>query len=69
MKQTNNKVLLYGIGNCVQYLVITSNGKEYEKEYIRTYLTESLCRTTEANTTLSINYTSIKKIFLKNKGL
>ena len=30
----NNKVLLYSTGNNIQYLVITCNGKESEKEYI-----------------------------------
>ena len=29
-----NKVLLYSTGNYVQYLVITYNGKESEKEYV-----------------------------------
>ena len=29
---TNNKVLLYSTGNYIQYLVISHNGKEYEKE-------------------------------------
>ena len=33
IKQINNKVLLYSTGNYIQYLVITYNGKEYEKEY------------------------------------
>ena len=28
----NNKVLLYSIGNYIQYPVINHNGKEYEKE-------------------------------------
>ena len=28
----NNKVLLYSIGNCIQYPVINHNGEEYEKE-------------------------------------
>ena len=27
----NNKVLLYSIGNCIQYPVINHNGKVYEK--------------------------------------
>ena len=27
----NNKVLLYSIGNYIQYPVINHNGKEYEK--------------------------------------
>ena len=30
----NNKVLLYSIGNYIQYPVRKHNGKEYEKEYI-----------------------------------
>ena len=30
----NNKVLLYSIGNYIQYPVINHNGKEYKKEYI-----------------------------------
>ena len=30
----NNKVLLYSIGNYIQYLEINHNRKEYEKEYI-----------------------------------
>ena len=34
----------------IQYLVITHNGKEFEKEY--THITESLCCTPETNTTL-----------------
>jgi len=40
-----NKVLLYSIGNYIQYPVINHNGKEYEKEYI--YITESLSCTAE----------------------
>ena len=34
IKQINNKDLLYSIRNYIQYLVITYNGKESEKEYI-----------------------------------
>ena len=30
----NNKVLLYSIGNYIQYSMINHNGKEYENEYI-----------------------------------
>ena len=33
MKQINNKVLLYSTGTYIQYLVITYNGTEFEKEY------------------------------------
>ena len=31
-KIDNQQVLTYGTGNYIQYLVITDNGKEYEKE-------------------------------------
>ena len=48
----NIKVLLYSTGNYIQYPVINHNGKEYEKEYIYTRITESLCCTAEINTTL-----------------
>ena len=44
----NNKVLLYGTGNYIQYPVINHNGKEYEKEHV--CITESLCCTAEINT-------------------
>ena len=53
----SNKDLLYSTGNYIQYLVITYNGKESEKEYI--YISESLCCTPETNAILYINYTSI----------
>jgi len=36
MKQVNKKDLLYSTGKYTQYLVITYNGKEPEKEYIKT---------------------------------
>ena len=45
-----------------QHFMIRHNGKEREKEYIDTYITKSLCCTAETNTTLCINYTSIKYI-------
>ena len=39
MKQVNNKDLLYSTGNYTQYLVISYNRKESEREYyIRIYL-------------------------------
>ena len=38
IKQINNKDLLYSTGNYIQYLVITYNGKESEKEYIYIYI-------------------------------
>ena len=34
----NKMVLLYSIGNYIQYSVINHNGKEYEKEYIYIYI-------------------------------
>ena len=34
IKQANNKDVLYSTENYTQYLVITYNGKESEKEYI-----------------------------------
>ena len=33
-RQVNNKDLLYNKGNYIQYLVVTFNGKESEKEYM-----------------------------------
>ena len=38
----NNRELLCSSGNNYQYLVITYNGKESEKEYIYIYVYESL---------------------------
>ena len=38
IKQINNKDLLYGTGNYIQYLAINYNGKESEKVYIYTYI-------------------------------
>ena len=34
----NNKVLLYSIGDYIQYPEINHNGKEYKKEYICIYI-------------------------------
>ena len=46
--------LLYSTGNYIQYPVINHHGKEYEKEYIYTYIyiciTEPCCCTAEINT-------------------
>ena len=47
--------------NYIQYLVISYNGKESEKEYTYICLTESHCCTSETSRTLQINYTSKKK--------
>ena len=38
LRNRGNKDLLYSIGNCIQYLVITYNGKEPEKEHIYIYI-------------------------------
>ena len=48
----NNKVLLYSTGNHIHYPVINRNAKEYEKQCIYIYITESLCCIAEINTTL-----------------
>ena len=34
IQQINNKDLFIAQGNCIQYLIITYNGKEFEKEDI-----------------------------------
>ena len=53
-KSRNSKIhskdLLYSIRNSTQYLVITYNGKESEKEYKYICITESLCYILETNT-------------------
>ena len=56
----NKKVLLYSMGNYIQYPVINHKRKEYEKECmyvcvcvcvcVYIYITESLCCTAEINT-------------------
>ena len=51
IQKINNKVLLYSVGNYIQYLAITYTGKESEK-YIYIYTSESLCHTHETNTIL-----------------
>ena len=47
-KQIKNKDLLYSTGNCIQYLLITHNGKVSEKRYVclcvyQIQISESLC--------------------------
>ena len=64
----NNNVLLYSPGNYIQYPAINHNGKENEKRihiytHIHIHKIESLCCRAEINTTLKINYTSIKYFF------
>ena len=41
-KIDNNKDLLYSTGNYIQYLVITYNGKESEKECIYIYIDKTI---------------------------
>ena len=43
IRQRNNKDPPYCTENSTQYLVITYNGKEPQKEYMSVYVTESLC--------------------------
>ena len=61
------KDLLYSTGIYTQYFVTTYKIKESKKEYlyiyiknIQPYICESLCGIPESNTTLYINYMSIK---------
>ena len=56
-RMVNNEALPQSTGNCIQYPLINRNGKEYA--YI--CITESLCCIAVMNTTLYINYISIKK--------
>ena len=58
----NDKVLLYSTGNYIQYPVKSHNGKEYDTVCVCVCIckTESLCCIPETNTTLQINYASLK---------
>ena len=51
IERINNKVLLYSVGNYIQYPMINHNGKEYEI-YIYIFITESLFCIAEINTML-----------------
>ena len=42
IKYINNKDLPYSPGNCIQYLVITYNGKESEKENMHVCMNNSV---------------------------
>ena len=64
IKQITNKDLLYNTGNCIQYVVIAYKGKESKK----VYKTNSLCCTSEANTTYKFTVFQLKKK-KKLKGL
>ena len=46
--------------------MVNHTGKEYEKIYI-CIIIESVCSIPETNTTLQINYTSIKTLFKINQ--
>ena len=35
MYERNHKDLLYSFGNCIEYLMITYNGAESPKEYVK----------------------------------
>ena len=39
----NSKALLYSTGNCIQYLVINHNEKNYEKECVYIYVCVCMC--------------------------
>ena len=56
-RMVNNEALPPSTGNYIQYPLINHNGKEYA--YI--CITESLCYIAVMNTTLYINYISVKK--------
>ena len=57
----NNKVLLYGTGNYIQYPVVNHNGKIYKKNaYI--CITESLCCAAETNTHYKLTICQLKII-------
>ena len=43
---------MYSTGNCIQYLMMNYDGKEYEKEYLYLYISESLCRAPDTNIAL-----------------
>ena len=57
----NNKILLYSTGDYIHYSVINHNGKEYEKECVCVYVTESLCCTAEINTSLELYFKEKKE--------
>ena len=57
----NNKIILYSTGDYIHYSVINHNGKEYEKECVCVYVTESLCCTAEINTSLEVHFKEKKE--------
>ena len=62
------KVLLYGMGNYIQYFVVIYNGRECKKWYILicTCTIESFFCIPETNTALLINYILIQILRIKN---
>ena len=64
--KTDNKDLLYSTGNFIQYLVITYNGKESEKEQreIYIYITESLGYTSEITQHCKPTILQLKYIYI-----
>ena len=60
-----NKILLYSTRNYIQYLMISHNVKEYEKECVCVYIymTQSLCYTAIMNNTVIQPY--LNKILLQ----
>ena len=66
IKQITNKDLLYSKGNSTQYSVITLCGKRIlKREDIGICISDSLCYTSQTNTTLKINYNTIN--FFRNE--
>ena len=65
MCKTASGKLLYSTGKYTQYPVINHKKKDI---YICIRITESLCCAAEINTTLEINYTSVK-FKKKNKDM
>ena len=60
VKQVVSKDALYSTGHWTQYSAVTYMGKTSEKEWLYVYVKpESLCCTSETNTTLKIDYTPI----------
>ena len=43
IKKINDKILLYGTGENIQYLVISYNGKKFYKEYMCIHLCVFIC--------------------------
>ena len=57
IKQINNKDLLYSTGTYTQYLVITYNGKESEKEHVYVYIHTHIYKDLKKNIYMYIGIT------------